>query len=66
MVGLALGVALGRLTGNLAAGIGTGIAIGGASAISRKRGSSRWALWLGLYAAVVLVAFVLKFLSVLK
>ena len=65
-VGLALGVALGTLTNYLATGIGTGIAIGGACAIARKRGSNRWVLWLGLYAVVVLVAFVLRLTGVLK
>lgn len=65
-VGLALGVALGTLINNLAAGIGTGIAIGAACAIARRKGSRRWILWLGLYAVVVLVAFVLKLAGVLR
>jgi F0F1-type ATP synthase membrane subunit c/vacuolar-type H+-ATPase subunit K len=65
-VGLALGVALGTLINNLATGIGTGIAIGAACAIARRKGSRRWVLWLGLYAVVVLVAFVLRLAGVLK
>ena len=64
---MALGVALGTLIHNLAAGIGSGIAVGVACAMARRRGNKRWVLWLGLlYAAIVLVAFVLKLAGVLK
>ena len=65
-IGLALGVAFGALIHNLAVGIGSGTAIGVACGMARRRGSKLWVLGMGLYAALVLVAFVLKLAGVLK
>lgn len=66
MVGLALGVAFGSLINNLAVGIGTGLALGAAANMARRKGSSRWMLWLALYSIIVLIAFTLRLTGVLK
>lgn len=65
-IGLALGIGFGTLIHNDAVGIGTGVAIGVAANLARRKGSPSWTRWLGLYAALVVIADLLRMAGVLK
>ncbi len=66
LIGLALGAGFGALVHSAGVGLGTGLALGVASNMARRRGSQGWPGWLGIYAILVLIAYVLKLTGVLR